>query len=408
MTPSLNSAPGELISTGDLRAALWAWGPGPSQHAPSNKALQTHGICGARINVQCWPFLQDFYPNRYQFREKIGQRHLENLLLAAQTYMGDSWAWARGPEWPRHVHCKKAVYHQVYHQCNHQAHTRPTPSSTQPTGKPASVQADWPSRHQSLTLTLWWVFILLSPEPGPQSSTLGTLEPHPRSLPANQKETVPFEATQNLQSGKNLHAPLRPHPLPAALPGHKNQSLTHRLTPILNSAPRGMLPQRWQIRPAMPLGWNPIPRLGSQASIPRDLASKPSRLVTPWTTPQDTTCHPEGNLAIWRCTKPSDRDKPACSPYGHPHYRSPPDHKHGGWYSAIPPPSTLPPESCSMRRASGELIRPVPWSRVAVTRTSREKRPRLGMPSPLNAGQFSQGFCPNRYQFGQRAPENWP
>lgn len=46
-----------------------------------------------------------------------------------------------------------------------------------------------------------------------KTSRLGNPETQSRTLPATKEETMPFGALQNPQSGRNLHAPLRPLPI---------------------------------------------------------------------------------------------------------------------------------------------------------------------------------------------------
>lgn len=85
---------------------------------------------------------------------------------------------------------------------------------------------------------------------------------------------MPFKAAQNPRNGRNPHASLTPtspstQPLatnsqPGALPDHQ-PGLSRPGDPV--SAPEDRV-----------LGPNPNPRLGFQASVPRDLAPKPSRM----------------------------------------------------------------------------------------------------------------------------------
>lgn len=83
-----------------------------------------------------------------------------------------------------------------------------------------------------------------------KSGMFGMPEPHFMTLPATQKETVPFGAAQNPQSGINLNAPppeATPHlPRPTRL---QTQRLMPTQNPSLNSA-LGKLPDRppWGIR----------------------------------------------------------------------------------------------------------------------------------------------------------------
>lgn len=87
------------------------------------------------------------------------------------------------------------------------------------------------------------------------------------------------------QSKKKLYALLRPH---------STSEVSVAIIPESDVAsdPRHQLSPQWnlalhrQIRLAMPMRPNPNPRLGFQASIPRVLAPKPSRLGIPKTHPR--------------------------------------------------------------------------------------------------------------------------
>lgn len=91
-------------------------------------------------------------------------------------------------------------------------------------------------------------------------------------------------------------------------------------------SPLGILPQHWQIRPVMPLGPNPNTRLGFQASIPRGLFPKPSRLRAPESHPWSLPATQEETVPFRAVQIPQCR-RNMHAPLRHPHLQLSPGYK---------------------------------------------------------------------------------
>lgn len=76
----------------------------------------------------------------------------------------------------------------------------PRLSSTQFSMKPTSALADGPTMPIGPNPNMGVVLSLPSPEGWTPSPPVGTPEPHTRSSPTTQEETVPFGAAENPQS----------------------------------------------------------------------------------------------------------------------------------------------------------------------------------------------------------------